>query len=105
MHGPRPSLRKAKKAHARRTARRKAHRAGNGAADDEVQVSRLGNPLVNEVVIPLGQKDFFNATSPADDAANFGQYVVKPELAAVINALFRASTSRRRTGPTSSRRC
>ena len=73
-------------AHAKKT---KAHRAGNGRGpDDEVQVSRLGNPLVNEVVIPLGQKDFFNQTSPADDAANFGQYVVKPELAAVINALF-----------------
>ena len=53
-----------------------------------MQVSRLGNPLVNEVVIPLGKKDFFNATQPADDGANFGKYVVKPELAKVINILF-----------------
>ena len=37
-----------------------------------VQVSRLGNPLINEVIIPIGLKDKFNATSPADDAANFG---------------------------------
>jgi hypothetical protein len=53
-----------------------------------VQVSRLGNPLVNEVVIPLGQKDRFNATQPADDLKNFGSYVVEPELAKVINVLF-----------------
>jgi len=53
-----------------------------------VQVSRLGNPLVNEVVIPLGQKDRFNATQPADDLKNFGKYVVSPELAKVINVLF-----------------
>jgi hypothetical protein len=36
------------------------------------QVSRLGNPLINEVIIPIGLKDKFNRTSPADDAANFG---------------------------------
>jgi len=53
-----------------------------------VQVSRLGNPLVNEVVIPLGQKDRFNATQPADDLENFGRYVLEPELAKVINVLF-----------------
>ena len=53
-----------------------------------MQVSRLGNPLVNEVVIPLGQKDRFNRTTPDDDAANYGKFVTKPELAAVLNALF-----------------
>jgi Domain of unknown function (DUF4331) len=53
-----------------------------------VQVSRLGNPLVNEVVIPIGQKDKFNRTSPADDAANFGKYVLSPEPARLLNALF-----------------
>ena len=53
-----------------------------------VQVSRLGNPLVNEVVIPLSQKDRFNRTSPKDDAKNFGSYVVRPELAGLMNALF-----------------
>jgi hypothetical protein len=53
-----------------------------------VQVSRLGNPLVNEVVIPLGQKDRFNRTKPANDASNYGRFVVKPELAAILNALF-----------------
>jgi hypothetical protein len=53
-----------------------------------VQVSRLGNPLVNEVVIPIGLKDKFNRTSPADDARNFGKFVVEPELAKLMNALF-----------------
>src|SRR3954462_723745 len=53
-----------------------------------VQVSRLGNPLVNEVVIPLGKKDQFNRTTPDRDAALYGKYVLNPELAAVMNALF-----------------
>jgi hypothetical protein len=53
-----------------------------------VQVSRLGNPLVNEVVIPLGKKDQFNRTTPNRDAALYGKYVLKPELARVMNDLF-----------------
>ena len=53
-----------------------------------VQVSRLANPLVNEVLIPLGQKDKFNATYPVDDLANFGTYVLNPELPGILNALF-----------------
>jgi hypothetical protein len=62
-----------------------SRRAGHGAW---VQVSRLGNPLINEVVIPLGQKDRFNRTKPHRDAELYGKYAVKPELAAVLNALF-----------------
>ncbi len=53
-----------------------------------VQVSRLGNPLVNELVIPLGKKDQFNRTTPDEDAARYGKFVLKPELAAILNALF-----------------
>jgi hypothetical protein len=53
-----------------------------------VQVSRLGNPLVNEVIIPLGMKDRFNRTTPDRDAELYGQFVTQPELAAVLNALF-----------------
>ncbi len=63
-------------------------KGGNGGF---VQVSRLGNPLVNEVVIPLGKKDQFNRTKPNRDAALYGKYVVKPELAAVLNALFKVN--------------
>jgi hypothetical protein len=58
---------------------------GNG---NWVQVSRLGNPLVNEVVIPIGEKDHFNHTIPANDLSNFGQFVLQPELAKLMNALF-----------------
>ena len=52
------------------------------------QVSRLGNPLINEVVVPIGDKDKYNATSPADDKKNIGKYFKKPELAAILNKLF-----------------
>ena len=60
--------------------------AGTGAW---VQVSRLGNPLINEVIIPLGQKDKFNATQPVDDLANFGTYVLNPELAGNLHRSLR----------------
>jgi hypothetical protein len=53
-----------------------------------VQVSRLGNPLINEVIIPIGQKDKFNRTSPADDLKNFGTFALNPEPARLLNALF-----------------
>jgi hypothetical protein len=58
------------------------------SSSNEVQVSRLGNPLVNEVVIPLGQKDKFNRTSPQNDAANFGTFVLNPQLAKLLNILY-----------------
>jgi hypothetical protein len=52
-----------------------------------VQVSRLGMPLVNEVVIPLAKKDRFNASEPADDA-QFGKFVLDPEVAPLIPVLY-----------------
>jgi hypothetical protein len=64
------------------------HRKHRKVHERSVQVSRLGNPLVNEVVIPLGQKDRYNATQPSDDLGNFGRYVLSPELAKIINVLF-----------------
>ena len=62
--------------------------SNKGSRGKWVQVSRLGNPLVNEVVIPAGDKDKFNRTRPHNDAANYGKYVVEPELAKILNALF-----------------
>ena len=47
------------------------------------QVSRLGQPLVNEVVIPYQVKDTFNAIDPTQDAAAL-PFVVKPELASLL---------------------
>ena len=52
-----------------------------------VQVSRLGHPLVNEVVIPRGVKDTFNALEPTGDAAAL-QFVTDPELPKLLLALF-----------------
>lgn len=51
------------------------------------QVSRLGNPLVNEVVIGLKDKDAFNRSEPKDDA-QFARYVTNPTLPALLQALF-----------------
>jgi len=52
-----------------------------------VQVDRLGNPLVNEVIIPTGLKDLWNRLTPATDA-QFAKYYTTPILAAVINKLY-----------------
>ncbi len=52
-----------------------------------VQVSRLGAPLVNEVVIPLKDKDVWNESTPNDDA-QFAEYVANPELSMLFNALY-----------------
>ena len=57
------------------------------------QVSRLGNPLVNEVVIGIDDKDRFNASKPKDDAAKFADYVTNPVLPALIQTLFPAAVA------------
>jgi Domain of unknown function (DUF4331) len=52
-----------------------------------VQVSRLGQPLVNEVVIPIGTKDVFNSLEPTEDAAAL-RFVTDPEVPRLLSALF-----------------
>jgi hypothetical protein len=52
-----------------------------------VQVSRLGNPLINEVVIPLGQKDYWNGQYPAQDKQFLSHYKV-PELSKLLPSLY-----------------
>jgi len=52
-----------------------------------VQVSRLGNPLVNEVIIPLGYKDLFNQTAPSGDNS-FVQFFAQPGLAKLLPVLY-----------------
>ncbi len=52
-----------------------------------VQVSRLGNPLVNEVVIPISDKDEFNASTPVNDG-QFLEFVTDPELPELIEAIY-----------------
>src|SRR6185503_9946847 len=51
------------------------------------QVSRLGSPLVNEVIIPLKLKDRFNASTPASDS-QFAQFVTNPQLAQLLSAVY-----------------
>lgn len=52
-----------------------------------VQVSRLGNPLINEVIIPLGEKDAWNASAPANDGDYMDRYL-NSELAAIVNTVY-----------------
>jgi len=64
------------------------------AANDEkaesgpwVQVSRLGNPLFNEVIVPLGEKDAWNGRQPSGDSA-YVDNVEHPELAGLLPVLY-----------------
>jgi Domain of unknown function (DUF4331) len=52
-----------------------------------VQVSRLGNPLVNEVVVPMSKKDYWNSQQPVDDK-QFTPAVLNPELAQLLPVLY-----------------
>ena len=52
-----------------------------------VQISRLGMPLVNEVVVPVGLKNYFNGSSPTDDEQYLGA-VNDPELARLLEAVY-----------------
>ncbi len=54
---------------------------------DLVQVSRMGNPLINEVIIPLAQKDEWNRSEPVNDSEYEARYL-KPELAGLVNLLY-----------------
>jgi hypothetical protein len=51
------------------------------------QVSRLGNPLINEVIIPMGMKDDWNADVPSGDS-QYVQFYQKPELAGLLPVLY-----------------
>jgi hypothetical protein len=52
-----------------------------------VQVSRLGNPLVNELIIGLPQKNLFNAAEPTQDVA-LADFVTNPTFPEILNKLF-----------------
>ncbi|MEV6850340.1 DUF4331 domain-containing protein [Actinoplanes sp. NPDC051411] len=67
-------------------------RNNDGKADDvvvgpNVQVSRLGNPLFNEVIVPMAQKDLWNSLPPSDDK-RFAGFVSKPELQTLLPVLY-----------------
>ncbi len=52
-----------------------------------MQVSRLGNPLFNEVLIPMATKDFWNSQYPSKDS-QFAGYVSAPQLSTLLPSLF-----------------
>ncbi len=54
---------------------------------DWQQVSRLGNPLVNEAIIPMGAKDHWNTKAPSGDKSYLGS-VQKPEIASLLPVLY-----------------
>lgn len=62
------------------------HQTTDKAGGAWVQVSRLGMPLVNEVVIGLPDKDRFNSSRPRDDG-QFATYVTNPTLPALLSAV------------------
>ena len=61
--------------------------AASGGTDTWKQVARLGQPLVNEVIVPVGAKDLFNSSSPDKDA-QFAKGVLEPELGKLIPVLY-----------------
>jgi hypothetical protein len=63
------------------------HGNGTKGSGPWVQVSRLGNPLFNEVVVPVGDKDRWNAVDPIDDD-DFEKYVNQPELSKLLPVLY-----------------
>jgi hypothetical protein len=71
----------------RRAVIREARTGRNQEAGRWVQVSRLGNPLFNEVIVPMGEKDRWNSLSAADDG-QFLKYVQHPELASLLPVLY-----------------
>jgi hypothetical protein len=75
------------------SASRRKSRVRDGEGDHEaeagpwVQVSRLANPLFNEVIVPMGRKDRWNSLPPSRDA-EFLKYVQHPELAGLLPVLY-----------------
>ncbi len=65
---------------------------GIGASGPWIQVSRLGMPLTNEVIVPIGMKDYWNSLTPYQDLERlnvFGNYFYNPELGLYLDdALF-----------------
>jgi hypothetical protein len=70
----------------RRTRIHEADGLGHTDSGSYVQVARLGNPLVNEAVIPVSMKDVFNA-SPPDQDGQFLSYVTEPLLPIYMEAI------------------
>lgn len=64
-------------------------RSANGTVNSGpfVQVNRMGNPLFNEVLVALSDKDRYNRSQPSNDAS-FNTFALNPEVAGLINTVF-----------------
>jgi Domain of unknown function (DUF4331) len=62
--------------------------ADNTNSGPWIQINRLGNPLFNEVLVAIQDKDNYNRDVPTNDAARYAKYASTPELATLINAVF-----------------
>ena len=71
----------------RRSTRVQTNKGESDYKGDFVRVSRLGQPLVNEVVVPVGSKDYFNGSRPKNDE-QFLPAVNDPELPHLIEAVY-----------------
>jgi hypothetical protein len=71
----------------RQKARVRDYRNGSRNVGPWTQVSRLGNPLFNEVIVPLVQKDRWNSLGPHRDS-EFAGFVAQPELARLLPVLY-----------------
>ena len=74
-------------ASAKRQKSRVIDTSGSTETGPWVQVSRMGHPLINEVIIPLGKKDAWNRTQPANDS-DFASYYQDPELQNLLPVLY-----------------
>ncbi len=61
-----------------------------------IQINRLGNPLFNEVLVAIQDKDNYNRDVPTNDAAKYATYASTPELALQINTVFGTSLATHR---------
>jgi hypothetical protein len=65
--------------------------ADNTNAGPWIQINRLGNPLFNEVLVAIQDKDNYNRDVPTHDAARYAKYAATPEVALLINTVFGTS--------------
>jgi hypothetical protein len=73
------------------TERNRVRITGGGQSGGKVQVSRLGNPLINEVIVPAALKDAFNASPPRRDAKTpaLVKRVLEPEVPKLIESIYK----------------
>ena len=65
--------------------------ADNTNSGPWIQTNRLGNPLFNEVLVAIQDKDNYNRDVPTNDAARYAKYAATPEIALLINTVFGTS--------------